>query len=203
MRIAICIPARDTVHTGFALCLANLTARLQQDGIEFDVLFNLGSVIANQRNTLVWDAFAKGASHILWLDSDMHIPSNVVDVFLKHKKDIVAATYSTRVKPQRSVAFTDQYNLDSRLTESKGLHEVFAVGLGCMLVDRDVYRVLDSPWFNYTWNDDTHDLSGEDIHFCKLARDNGYKIYVDADISEKVAHFGTKAYMLKETNEFS
>lgn len=203
MKIAICIPARDTVHSGFALSLANLTARLAKNNIDHFVLFNLGSVIANQRNYLVRDALEKGASHLLWLDSDMHFPTNIVEKLLSYNRDIVAGTYSTRIKPQRSVAFTNQYNLNERLSAKQGLHEVFAVGLGCMLVSAEVYRNLPQPWFQYVWNTDTQDLSGEDIHFCKLATDNGYKIYVDADISEKIAHFGTKAFIIQETHEYN
>lgn len=199
MKIAICVPARDTVHAGFARSLANLTASLARSNISFELMINLGSVIAQQRNTLVEQAISIKATHILWLDSDMHVPTNTVESLLSHDKSIVAATYSTRVKPQKSVAFSDQYNLNLRLSASSGLHKVFAVGLGCMLVDIEVYKNLPKPWFHYVWNEDTQDLSGEDIYFCKLANDNGYEIFIDCDLSQNVAHFGTKAYLIQET----
>lgn len=198
MKIAICVPARDTVHAGFARSLANLTASLARSSINYELLINLGSVIAQQRNTLVDQAIAVDATHILWLDSDMHVPTTTVSKLLKHKTHIVAATYSTRVKPQRSVAFIDQYNLNQRLTAETGLHSVFAVGMGCMLVDVEVYKTLSKPWFHYQWNEDTQDLSGEDIYFCKQAQDNGYEIFVDCDLSQEVAHFGSKAYLIQE-----
>jgi hypothetical protein len=199
MKIAICVPARDTVHAGFARSLANLTASLATAKIDFELLINLGSVIAQQRNTLAEQALAVNATHILWLDSDMHVPTTTVARLLAHKKPIVAATYSTRVKPQRSVAFVDQYNLDQRLEHASGIHRVFAVGMGCMLVDAEVYRTLDKPWFHYHWNEDTEDLSGEDIYFCKQASDNGYEIFVDCNLSQELAHFGSKAYLIQET----
>lgn len=199
MKIAICVPARDTVHAGFARSLANLTASLARSNIDYELLINLGSVIAQQRNTLVDQAIAVNATHILWLDSDMHVPTTTVNKLLSHKKPIVAAAYSTRIKPQRSVAFVDQYNLDQRLKDKSGLHSVFAVGMGCMLVDIEVYKTLSKPWFHYQWNEDTEDLSGEDIYFCKLARDSGYEIFVDSDLSQQTAHFGTKAYLIQET----
>jgi hypothetical protein len=199
MKIAICVPARDTVHAGFARSLANLTASLATAKIDFELLINLGSVIAQQRNTLAEQALAVNATHILWLDSDMHVPTTTVARLLAHKKPIVAATYSTRVKPQRSVAFVDQYNLDQRLEHASGIHRVFAVGMGCMLVNSEVYRTLDKPWFHYHWNEDTEDLSGEDIYFCKQASDNGYEIFVDCNLSQELAHFGSKAYLIQET----
>jgi len=199
MKIAICVPARDTVHAGFARSLANLTASLARSNIDYELLINLGSVIAQQRNTLVEQALTVKSSHILWLDSDMHVPTNTVDRLLSHNKDIVAATYSTRVKPQKSVAFVDQYNLDQRLKYTTGIHSVFAVGMGCMLVNIEVYKTLSKPWFHYHWNEDTEDLSGEDIYFCKQAHDNGYEIFIDSDLSQEVAHFGSKAYLIQET----
>lgn len=201
MKIAICVPARDVVHVGFAKCLANLTASLSKDNIDYELLFNLGSVIPQQRNTLVDHALEIGSTHILWLDSDMHFPHQTVQKFLTHNKDIVAATYSTRIKPQRSVAFLDSNNLDSRLTAKTGLHQVFAVGMGCMLVSRRVFENIPKPWFQYLWNEDTQDLCGEDIYFCKQANDTGFEIWIDCNISQSVAHYGTKAYLISETND--
>jgi Anp1 len=201
MKIAICVPTRDVVHVGFAKCLANLTASLAVDNIDYELLFNLGSVIPQQRNTLVDHALTINATHLLWLDSDMHFPHQTVQQFLEHNKDIVAATYSTRVKPQRSVAFLDQNNLDLRLTNKTGLHKVFAVGMGCMLVTRRVFENIPKPWFQYIWNEDTKDLSGEDIYFCKQANDTGFEVWIDSDVSQRVAHYGTKAYLISETND--
>lgn len=201
MKLAICVPARDTVHVGFAKCLANLTARLAKENINYELIFNLGSVIPQQRNTLAESALERKADYLLWLDSDMHFPANTVEKLLKHNKEICAATYSTRIKPQRSVAFLDKNNLDKRLKTKNGLHKVFAVGMGCMLVSRIVFENIPKPWFQYVWNEDTQDLSGEDIYFCNQANDTGFEIFVDADLSNDVAHYGTKAFLIGETNE--
>lgn len=203
MKIAICVPSKDTVHAGFSICLALLTAKLTRDKIPFEVKFNLGTVIANQRNELVDAAITSGATHILWLDTDMHFPSTVVNTLLSHNKPIVAATYSTRYKPQRSVAFVDQDNIDLRLQKNTGLHQVWAVALGCMLIETKVYKDMPKPWFQYVWNEDTQDLSGEDIYFCNCLQDYDYEVFVDADLSNQIAHLGTKAFLINETDEFS
>tara|TARA_R110000782_G_scaffold59276_1_gene123096 strand:- start:701 stop:1315 length:615 start_codon:yes stop_codon:yes gene_type:complete len=203
MKLAICVPARDTVHVGFAICLANLTASLQKNNIEYHLLVNLGTVIPQQRNTLVDEAIQVDATHILWLDSDMHFPSTTVQQLLAHNLPIVAAAYSTRLKPQRSVAFLDKDDLTNRLTKNTGVHLVFAVGMGCMLVDIEVYKYVQKPWYQYLYNKDTQDLSGEDIYFCKTAGDAGYDIYIDADLSNDIAHYGTKAFLIGETDDHS
>jgi hypothetical protein len=119
-----------------------------------------------------------------------------------HNKAIVAAAYSTRFKPQRSVAFTDKLNIDNRLSQSEGLHKAFAVGMGCMLVHKTVYENLPKPWFAHQWNEAEENFSGEDIYFCNLANENNISVYVDADLSTELAHYGTKAFILQETQDF-
>jgi len=48
------------------------------------------------------------------------------------------------------------------------------------------------------YNKDTKDLSGEDIYFCKCANDAGIDVYVDATLSQEIAHYGTKSFRLKD-----
>jgi len=199
IQLAICVPARDSVHAGFALSLAKISSHLTKENIEHTILFNLGSVIPQQRNTLVDEALDWNATHILWLDSDMHLPASTATTLLKHNKEIVTAAYSTRVAPYRSTAFCNSDNLDTRLTATSGLHKVWGVGMGCMLVDTKVYKNLGKPWHQYLYNLDTQDLSGEDIYFCKTANDAGFEVYVDADLSNNVAHYGTKSFKLSDT----
>lgn len=196
IRLAICVPARDNVHAGFALSLAKISSHLTKENIKHTILFNLGSVIPQQRNTLVDEALHWDASHILWLDSDMHLPASAANTLLNHNKDIVAAAYSTRVAPYLSTAFCDSNNLEVRLQEKTGLHQIWAVGMGCMLVNTQVYKNLGKPWHQYLYNLDTQDLSGEDIYFCKCANDAGFSVYVDADLSHNIAHYGTKSFRL-------
>lgn len=102
----------------------------------------------------------------------------------------------------RSVAFINADNTEQRLEEITGLHKVWSVGMGCMLTKIDVFKQMPQPWFQYVWNNDTQDLSGEDIYFCNQVGDYGYEVFVDADISQQVAHLGTKAFLLSETHEF-
>lgn len=201
MKLAICIPARDTVYTHFTQCLNNLTNRLSRDNVEFKVFFNLGSVIPQQRLDLVESALEYNADFILWLDTDMHFPDSIFYDLKNHQTDIVAATYSTRVKPQKNVAFIDKNDSNLRLKESTGLHKVFAVGMGCMLTKTSVFEEIPKPWFQLHWNVDLENFSGEDIYFCKLANDTGFDIYVDATLSNNVAHYGVKAYHIDEIHE--
>ena len=194
MQLSICVPAGDKVHTVFAKSLANLTSRLTKLSIDWNLHIVSSSVVCESRTQLAKEALGSNATHLLWLDSDMYFPASVVLDLLSHKKDIVAATYSTRYAPYRTVAFTNPNDTNERLDISNGLHKVWAVGMGCMLVTRQVFEDLPKPWFAHEYNKtlDTH--SGEDIYFCNQAMHHGYEVYVDADI--KLAHIGIKANQL-------
>ena len=194
MKLGICIPARDQVHTGFARSLCHLTNRLTANSIDFELHIVCGSVIAESRTVLAKEALENNASHLLWLDSDMHFPPSVFETLLSHNKDIVAGQYSTRYSPYQTVAFTDPNNIQKRLNENNGLHRVWAVGMGCMLVNADVYNNLPKPWFDHEYNKQLDTFSGEDIYFCNQAMHHGYEVWIDAGI--KLAHYGTKANIL-------
>jgi hypothetical protein len=195
-KLAICVPARDTVHAGFALGLTRVVEQLVKTNITHEVLFNLGTVLPDQRNTLIKDAMRINATHILWLDSDMHVPASTAHRLLSHDVEIVAAAYSTRIPPYQSVAFTNKEDFDKRLTETQGLHSVWAVGMGCMLVDMEVYQYLGQPWHNYSYNQSTESLTGEDIYFCDNANSAGIPVHVDATLSQELVHYGTKSFKL-------
>jgi GT2 family glycosyltransferase len=201
--VTICVPCQDNVSALFAQSLANLTARLTKDGIKYHLYFLMGTVLPDNRTVLAQDAIKNGSEYILWLDSDMTFPDDVFIKLYNHKKDIVSATYSTRKKPLRSVAFIDQFDSESRLTETTGLHPVYAVGMGCMLVKTDVFKKLPEPWFSLQWVTEEKRFVGEDVFFCDLAHNAGYEIFVDVDLSNQIAHHGSKLYLLKDTHEYN
>lgn len=194
MQIGICVPARDQVHTNFAIALANLTTKLTRDNIDYQLHVVCGSVIAESRTRLANEALNYGATHLLWLDSDIHFPSTIVNKFLHHNRDIVAANYSTRYAPYRSVAFVDPEDTEQRLEKKFGLHKIWAVGMGCMMIKRQVFEQLPKPWFNHAYDKNTDTYSGEDIYFCNQAGHHGFEVWVDAEI--QLAHLGTKAHLL-------
>ena len=87
--------------------------------------------------------------------------------------------------------------LDARVEGGTGLQKIFAVGMGCMLVKRQVYEAVARPHFSVTWNDDYTNLVGEDIYHCNKAKEAGFDIWLENDLSENIAHIGTRAFTIK------
>lgn len=196
-KIAICVPVRDQVTAVFAYSLAMLTKKCSELGIQVSIHMVIGSEVAMQRQQLVDEALETSCTHLLWIDSDMQFPVDTLSILLSANKDIVAGNYSTRVAPHRPVAFKNKDNLDSRVFSGSGLEKIYAIGSGLMLVKREVYENMTRPHYSVTWNDDYTNLVGEDIYFCDKAAQHGYEVFVDHDISKKIAHIGTRAYTIK------
>ena len=196
--VAICVPVRDTVTAVFAHSLAMLMKKCGETGLSTSLHFNMGSEVAMQRQQLVDQVLETSCTHVMWIDSDMKFPVDTLNILLSHKKDIVAGNYSTRVPPYRPVAFTNENDLDSRAYTGTGLQQVFAVGSGMMLVKREVYENISRPHYMIEYSEDYTSLVGEDIYFCKTANKYGYKVFVDHDLSDRIAHIGTRAFTVKD-----
>jgi hypothetical protein len=200
IRLAICVPCRDMIHTTFSHNLHSLLQYNWQKGIETKVFYNMSTLLQNQREHLVNAAKSWEATHILWLDSDMSFPFYTAYKLLDHKQPIVAGNYVTRQMPYKTVAYPQQGDWSQFLTHTneqpilKQLTEVECMGLGCMLVDMQVYHTLKKPYFEIKYQLESDDYLGEDINFCQMARAKGFKIMVDDIISRQLCHLGQFAF---------
>lgn len=196
-KISVCVPCRDQVHSVFAFDLTKLLEFNRTVDLSTRLHFCMGTLIVNQREDLVEMARDAKATHILWLDSDMTFPANVAQKLLKHQLPIVAANYVTRQPPHKTVAYRKMDDYGSYLMndyDQEPLIEVEAVGMGCMLTEISIFDNLTQPWFKIEWNEETYDHIGEDFNFCKRARELGYKIMIDNEVSMELGHLGTFSF---------
>ena len=193
--IAVCTPARDMVHTMFTYDLVNLVCfhtLNTNDAVSLKI--SEGTLIANQRAELSLDAMREGCSHVLFIDSDMRFPQDMISRLLKHDLDIVATNCARRRMPTGPTAQIYKENGDRELVwtmpESKGLQEVHSVGMGVMMIKSSVFKALSEPWYETPWRHDKRGYIGEDVFFCRKAREAGFKIWIDHDVSKEIGHIG-------------
>ena len=189
--VSVCVPCRDVVDSGFAFDLARCVAAHTATTRDRVLLFqNQGTLIVNQRQELAQASLDAGASHILFIDADMRFPKDSIRRLLAWDADIVASNYSTRKLPLQPVAFKDDTTSERVHTEewSSGLQEVAAIGMGLMLIKAEVFQKMEKPWFHIHYQNGVY--SGEDIWFCRSARETGFKVMLDHDISHHVRHIG-------------
>ena len=191
-RVSIVVPTRDMVHSGFAFSLTQLIKTSESAGIETFLFFNSGSVLLNQREKLVTSSLEVESDYILWLDSDMTFPSTTLLRLLTHEKDIVGCNYMKRSNPQTPVAYKKIGDWDSwvSLDEEEELVRVEGVGMGCILIKTDLFKKINKPFFEFTYNKITDDWLGEDFNLFSKFSNIGKNIYIDTDLSRKIGHLG-------------
>ncbi len=192
-RVAICTPCPDTVSAGYAFDLAKLTGHLPAD-ITWTLFQCKGTILPQQRATLVGLAQDWTATHVLWLDADMRFPVDTLTRLLAHDAPIVAANYPTRRAPIRPVAEHREQGVLLTTAEDEGLVEVTHCGMGVMLVDTEVYRTVPGPWFAIGYSKTSGGYQGEDVFFCDQATKHGFPILVDQSLSQQVRHVGEFEY---------
>jgi hypothetical protein len=196
--VAILVPARDTVMTSFAYDLARAMSFHTATTDDRVMLYTShGTLIASQRMELARQALEEKADYLLWLDSDMRFPKETIGHLILRDKPIVAANYATRRMPVKPVAMMDGGGKIDRVytgPESQGLEPVDYVGMGVMMVKREVFEKIEAPWFAIPYSTIGNHYIGEDVFFCRKAKEAGYEVLLDHDLSQHVKHIGTFEY---------
>lgn len=123
----------------------------------------------------------------LWIDSDIAVPSDTLHRLYAHGREIVGARYRRRSYPHDKLGLPLPYEG----TEPKtGLLEMELMPMGCMLIKTEVFEKFpdDRPYFMEQYIG--QDMISEDHVWCARARDLGFRIYADMDLSREITHFG-------------
>lgn len=181
--VAIGVPCGDRVHTQFAMCLWGLGrgARGHRQGLAL----GQSSIVANSRNQLVDAMIAMQADYLMMIDTDMTFPLNTVDRLLAHDKDIVGATYVRRGPPFDNLGVTlsgESVQVDG------GLVEMRRMPTGMLLIKAAVLAAMPRPVFRFTVDETAGMLNGEDFVFSDMARERGFRLWCDVNLSKEVGH---------------
>lgn len=202
MQLHILIPSYDDVKADFMMSVVAMNGHLFsnpiEEGMEFTVQNRRGSLIHVIREEMVDAALQQGATHILFLDSDMTFPKDTVNQLYARGKSLVACNYVQRIVP--SVPNTTNLDRTGKVYTSEsdtGLEEVSTAGLGVAWFDAQVFRDTPRPWFDTYWGEihGESTIIGEDVFLYMKLRHHGYNLYVDHDLSKSVAHLGQFEYM--------
>jgi hypothetical protein len=194
LHLAIGGPTRDNVPAAFAVDVAQLYAYTRERGpwAEVTIGFLASTYIHVGREFFLEASIKQGATHVLWIDTDMSVPRETAVLLALHDRPIVACNYVVRQASGLFTAFRD----DARVVTdaaSTGLEAVEYCGMGAMLMRTDVVASLARPWFRHGLNDHGGDI-GEDVGFCRALRAAGHTIYIDHDLSKAVGHIGQHTF---------
>lgn len=162
-----------------------------------DVDYNIvvaseGYTISENRTYLTVQAINSGSTHLLFIDDDMVFPEDTLERLLSHKKDVIGVAYHSRNLSKKLNILSE----DGEVIEDKDIKEdlmkVQHVGTGTMLIDLEVFKKIDRPWYKMETHIMGFTLMGEDAWFCKQAREKKIDIWCDTTI--KVGHIGDYTY---------
>jgi len=210
-KIYIAMACYDSVKINTMLSVTRLVKEFTKAGLEWQIETVKSPYVSKARNALTALFLRSKYDYLLFIDADVEFNPEAVIRMLVTKKDIILTPY--RVKFPQDVNFT-KYSVsfpdDKNVNILPGdLVEISEGPAGLMLIHRKVFEFLmdscprlkikhpfkkESDPYLYNFWDTTFDLDrglwrGEDISFCRLARDYGFKIY--ANIKSRTTHHGS------------
>jgi hypothetical protein len=197
-RVAILLPSMEVCNLGFTISLAKLmrdTALRLPPNIEALTINSFcSSMLPFSRQMLAETALSQGATHLLWIDSDMDFPADMLLRFLQFDHPIVGINAMARRDPWRNTAQSAPNVPLVTTPNSNGLERVYRTGFGVMWMEASILGQMEKPWFPFKWMPELGVFRGEDYGFCEKAKELGYEIYIDHDISKQVYHVGQFGY---------
>ncbi len=169
-----------------------------------DLACAFSSNLCENRHVLVSKAFQFNASHMLFWDSDIKAPPDCIVKLVNHHLPIVAVNYPTKEPEPRPTAFieTDDY-IGPCFTQKQhtGLQAVSSCGFGLMLIEMGVLQAMSTPLFQFTQDGpEKIKTETEDVFFCRKARESGFDIVIDHDLSKQIEHYGDWGYTNEHAN---
>lgn len=152
---------------------------------DVEMSFSDAQPITNNRNQIASRFLERGHDYMLMLDDDNAPTFNPLD-FVGSDYDVLGFPYPTwRAGNDPPLQWIPDYP-----HEGGGIIETDWVGTGCILIARRVlerFASLGEAPFMDDYDERGWRVWGEDIHFCRRARDVGYTVWLHA--GRPVWHF--------------
>lgn len=164
----------------------------------------------SMRNVIVKDFLATSCDILWFIDSDVIPHQNALDMVTKRLSEWEVAGFPCPVwmsptgeqEPQVifNVYAAKGEGYVPASTPTKGVFMVDGMGTGCMLIKRSVFEKIKTPYFSFTYNEETRErLWGEDLYFCKKLNAVAIQVYTDFQLVCK--HF--KRICLLDVNNYA
>jgi hypothetical protein len=178
-----------------------LSAELNRVDLKFDWLTERNESLVHRARMEMCASFLKTRhSHLFWIDADIEFTPEDVAKLWNLETDIACGVYAMKKRDAQWFAAWKDGQLVKDLDQFTGPTEVDYCGTGFLLIKREVIERLTE--IHGTWDGakgpvpaifmtPVHNggLESEDYHFCRIAREAGYKIMMDPSV--RLGHWGS------------
>lgn len=201
MRILIAVPTFETIYPD------TFKAIFEVDRCGHEVLFDSvrGYDVATARNRIAQMAQDLQTDYVLMVDNDVVIPKETLRLMLEDPQEVCLGYYPHRnndnryngktcickLKDEHGTAYY-HFPLESEYSadEMRGMAEagmkkieVHGGGMGCALINTDVFRKTSYPWYDWVnYGDANKGMLSEDLYFCTLCRIAKIPIFADVRV---------------------
>lgn len=200
MKILIAVPTFETIYPDTFKSIYDLDVWDNQ--VYFDYV--RGYDCATARNAIAQKALDAGVDYVLMVDNDVVLPNDALVNLLDDPKPVTLGSYAHRGKDNvyhgNSCVcrlFNEHgdryynYPLESEYTaeelsqmrqDGKYKVEIHGGGMGCTLIQTDVFRKIKYPWYDWV-NYKDHGMLSEDLYFCEQCKAHGIKVFTDTRVT--------------------
>jgi hypothetical protein len=193
--VSVCVPSDDHVHAGFFMAFNQMMMHTMTAGeseVAAITVQHIGaSILPHSRYMLVKNSLRLNPTHLLFIDSDMMFPPDMLTCLLRHGVDMVGINAMSRRPPYNTTAWISHGNRAVTTAESTGLEKAWRTGFAVVLIRAAVFEAMAPPYFNYEFVPEQDEFRGEDYVFFDRAKAAGFDLYIDHDMSKRVDHVGS------------
>jgi len=155
----------------------------------------IGYDVAAARNAIVADVLAattRGGdrvSHLFWIDDDVIVSESALTQLYYRNLPMVSGYYYAKTTPPQPLILPEKHGGVRMTFPPDTLLPVYAHGMGCTLIRREVFDAIEPPWFTTTIDERIetdgqveHFTSTEDAAFCERAAAAGFQPMVDTGV---------------------
>lgn len=150
---------------------------------QFEFVHGYGIVQARDR--IARFAVENKLDFVLFVDSDVVLPPNLLVELLKHNTDIATGWYVKKFQRELTEIFIPTFdkkgikNVREDELKTADLTQISACGFGCTLVKVDLFNKVFADGVYFNWVKTELQEISEDLYFCAKATKAGGKIVVD------------------------
>jgi hypothetical protein len=166
MKIAVILPTRGLVFAEVEHFIEK-----QRGSYDITVYRSWNRTLPDAQNYLVEKALGDKPDYLFFVEEDTVMPPDALDLLLLENSDIACIDYGV-----------NGWSCTARERETK---ELLWCGMGCTLVKREVLEAMEKPYFrsdlslrlnDWKWVPNREPYGQQDIRFCMMAREKGFKI---------------------------